>query len=83
MQRYVEKLQELKQSKELIKENEKVIEDLEEELEEATISLNAVFAEQVGSDLFTEDTRISSEICKELLAEMRSNEKLKLEHVKQ
>ena len=75
VQRYVEKLKELQQSKELIKENEKVIEELEEELEEATISLNAVFADQVDGDLFTDDTNISSEICKELLAEMKNNEK--------
>ena len=75
MQRYVEKLKELQQSKECIKENEKDIQELEEELEEATISLNAVFADQVDGDLFTEDTKVSSEICKELLAEMRNNEK--------
>ena len=84
VQRYTEKLKELKSSKELIKENETTIEALEEELEEATISLNAVFASQVdGGDLFTSDTKISSEICKELLAEMRNNEKKKLEQVKQ
>lgn len=75
VQRYVEKLKELQQSKELIKENEKDIQELEEELEEATISLNAVFAGQVDGDLFTDDTKISSEICKELLAEMKNNEK--------
>jgi len=37
----------------LIKENEKTIEALEEELDEATISLNAVFENQVDGDLFT------------------------------
>ena len=83
VQRYVEKLKELQQSKELIKENEKSIETLEEELEEARVSLNAIFANMVEGELFTEDTKISSEICGELLTEMRNNEKKKLEQVKQ
>ena len=45
VERYVEKLQELKQSKELIKINEKDIEALEDELEQASVSLNAIFAD--------------------------------------
>ena len=44
VQRYTEKLKELKQTKDLIKENEKTIEEMEAELQEARVSLNAVFA---------------------------------------
>ena len=44
VQRYTEKLKELKQTKDLIKENEKTIEAMEAELQEARVSLNAVFA---------------------------------------
>lgn len=63
MQRYVLKLQELQQSKELIKANEKSILALEAELKEAVISLNSIFASQVGGPLFIDDTHVSSEIC--------------------
>ena len=67
----------------LVKENDKSIEALEEEVKASQRCLNLVLGEVPGAELFTSDNKITWEKCSRLFQELRAIDKDKLETVKQ
>ena len=66
----------------LVEENEKTIEDLEEELRAAHRCLNTVLCDVIGTDLFSTENPVTWEKCIKLHQELKTRDKEKLEAVK-